>query len=409
MGVKTLDLPTAARQAIRAHELLASSGAPLEDLPLRQVVRESWTRALGSQPSLRHEPSVLSDAELAVARERSALQRLWPVFERLLVPAAAEANLVVALADARGTLLWVDGARRVARRAESVGFAPGADWAEPSIGTSAPGIALATGTGVQVAGAEHMYEHVHSFSCSAVPIRNPRSGQIIGAVDLTGGEDAVAVHSLPLLTAAVAAAEGQLLLPEDHCRESEGDYLDLCAPTGALLNGEQISLRHAEILTLLATSERGMSNQELVEALFEVPDAAAAGTVRSEMVRLRKVLAGRNERTLGSRPYRVQWPLRTSVHRLMEALEAGDVQQMLEVYPADLLARSLAPGIHSLRHRLQAAARELVLDRGGAHQLLDFGRRSADAHVLLAALRELPADSPARSLIVAEVQNLQDS
>lgn len=68
--------------------------------------------------------------------------------------------------------------------------------------------------------------------------------------------------------------------------------------------------------------------------------------------------------------------------------------------------RSQAPGIVALRYRAQIALREMVLDRGTAQQLLRLGRQSADSQLLLAALRELPLDSPARSLVVAEIDAL---
>src|SRR5690606_12101520 len=107
-----------------------------------------------------------------------------------------------------------------------VGFMAGADWAEESVGTSAPGMALATGSGSQGSGAEHLYEQAHHYSCSAVPIRDPRTGQVIGAIDLTGGPEAIATHSLPLLQAAVMAAETHLLLPGAGV-VADPDYLDL--------------------------------------------------------------------------------------------------------------------------------------------------------------------------------------
>ena len=61
----------------------------------------------------------------------------------------------------------------------------------------------------------------------------------------------------------------------------------------------------------------------------------------------------------------------------------------------------------ALLHRMEAALREMALDRGTARQLLNLGRQLADSDLLRAALRELPAQSPARSLIVAEVQELE--
>lgn len=350
---------------------------------------------------------MLSDDSLRLARERSELQRIWPVFEKLLVPAASDANLLVALADAQGTLLWVAGNHGAMDGAENVGFSAGANWGESSVGTSAPGLALATGNGVQVSGAEHLYEHVHHLNCSAVPIRNPRTGRIIGAVDLTGGADAIAVHSLPLLQAAVAAAEGQLLLPALAVQRADEDFLDLCASDGPRLSGKPISLRHAEILTVLAAHSRGLNSAQLVEELFEQPDGASEGTLRSELVRLRKALTDSPDRRIAARPYRLEWELQTTLTQLWRAMEEGDLERALQLYPAEILVRSQAPGIAALRYRAQIALREMVLDRGTAQQLLRLGRQSADSQLLMAALRELPLDSPARSLVVAEIEALE--
>ena len=405
MGASAIDWSNATRRAQQARELLSSKEAGLSDLPLRNDVRESWKRSL-AQASPVQGPPVLSDDRLRLARERSELQRIWPVFEKLLVPAATDANLLVALADAGGTLLWVAGSNSSMSQAEHVGFMAGADWAERSVGTSAPGMALATGSGSQVSGAEHLYEQAQQYSCSAVPIRDPRSGQVIGAIDLTGGPEAIATHSLPLLQAAVMAAETQLLLPGAGV-VADPDYLDLNRPDGAHLGSHAVSLRHAEILTLLAQHRDGLTSAQLVDELFERPDSAAEGTVRAEMVRLRKVLAASPGRILTSRPYRLQWELQTTLGRLRRALEQGDVDSALQLFTPGMLERSQAPGVLALRYRAEAALRELVMDRGSAQQLLNLGRQLADSSLLRAALRELPADSPARSLIVSEIQELE--
>jgi len=405
MGASAIDWSNANLRAQKARELLSSKEAGISDLPLRNDVRESWRRSLAQASSVQG-PPVLSNDRLRLARERSELQRIWPVFEKLLVPAATDANLLVALADAGGTLLWVAGSNGSMSQAEHVGFTAGADWAEQSVGTSAPGMALATGSGSQVSGAEHLYEQAQQYSCSAVPIRDPRTGQVIGAIDLTGGPEAIATHSLPLLQAAVMAAETQLLLPGAGV-VADPDYLDLGRPDGAHLGSCPVSLRHAEILALLAQHRDGLSSAQLVDELFERPDAAAEGTVRAEMVRLRKVLASSPGRSLTSRPYRLQWELQTTIGRLWSALESGDVETALQLYSPGMLERSQAPGILALRYRAEAALRELVMDRGSAQQLLNLGRQLADSNLLRAALRELPASSPARSLIVAEIQGLE--
>ncbi|MNW63170.1 hypothetical protein [Glutamicibacter halophytocola] len=55
------------------------------------------------------------------------------------------------------------------------------------------------------------------------------------------------------------------------------------------------------------------------------------------------------------------------------------------------------------------------IGNGSSHHFLqrcrglpgNLGRQLADSNLLRAALRELPASSPARSLIVAEIQGLE--
>ena len=405
MSGATFDWTDATRQAMRAHALLESS-TDINELPLRSDVRESWKRSLAASALTSQTPTFLSEDHLRLARERSQLHRTWPVFEKLLVPAATEANLLVALADTQGRLLWIAGGHTARNSADSAGFVEGADWSERSMGTTAPGMALATGAGAQVSEAEHIHELAHRFSCSAVPIRNPRTGQVIGAIDLTGGPEAVALHSLPLLQAAVMAAETQLLLPAAGA-VVDPDYLDLVSAEGARLGETPLSLRHAEILTLLSEHPEGLSSAELVDLLFERPDAAAEGTVRAEIVRIRKVLAGLPGHELQSRPYRLPWALQTTLGRLREYLERGDLEHAVQLYSPNILTRSQAPGINEVKSRVFAAMRELLLDAGSAQQLVHVGRQAGDVQLLRASLRELPADSPARSIVVAEVQQLE--
>ncbi len=133
--------------------------------------------------------------------------------------------------------MWVKGDSQVLRQAEAMAFVPGADWSERTVGTSAPGTALATGGGVQVSGAEHFNAIAHTWSCSAVPIHAPDTGEVIGVVDLTGGEDAVAPYSLALLKAAAAAAESELALAAGKRRNASGETQHFLRPGTAHRQG----------------------------------------------------------------------------------------------------------------------------------------------------------------------------
>ena len=128
----------------------------------------------------------------------------------LLIRHTFEAGWIAAMGDEAGGLLWIDGDRALRRKAEGMLFVEGADWSERAVGTSAPGTALTLDHGIQIQGAEHFNRIVHPWSCTAVPVHDPASGRILGVIDITGGADAVAPATLPLLEAAVAAVESEM-------------------------------------------------------------------------------------------------------------------------------------------------------------------------------------------------------
>ncbi|KJY36477.1 GAF domain-containing protein, partial [Streptomyces katrae] len=88
----------------------------------------------------------------------------------------------------------------------------GSRWAETTMGTNAPGTAVALGEPVQVFGAEHFSRRVHPWTCAAAPVRDPRTGRVLGAVDITGGDGLAHPHSLAFVQAVARAAEAQLAL-----------------------------------------------------------------------------------------------------------------------------------------------------------------------------------------------------
>ena len=210
------------RGAFRAHEGLGPASGP--DQPwlelLRPSVRESWQRSLmhHGNPDISHAEMVFDDAALPDYRAAHPLAAVMPVIRRLLVEPATDSGLLVAVGDELGRLLWVDGDDGLRRHAEGMLFVAGAEWSERTVGTSAPGTALATAADVQIAGPEHFSRQVHSWNCTAVPLRDPGTGQILGVVDVTGGPDAVAPNTLALIRAAVTAAESvlQIRALEEH-------------------------------------------------------------------------------------------------------------------------------------------------------------------------------------------------
>jgi hypothetical protein len=403
------------------------------DASERPVIADSWRRSLAVHP--RREDavvtSILDDDELAAYREGHALASVMPVIEDLLVQPASDSGILVAVGDAGSRLLWLGGDPSVRRRAEGMAFLEGADWSESSIGTSAPGTALATGSAVQIRGAEHFSPLAESFSCTAMPIRDPRTGEPIGVVDITGGEQAAAGHALPWLRAAVAAAEERLRGLAAGTRRTTpagrrpGDAADAVGRRGAagaavlsvtgrdqgiLRAGDRelsLSVRHSEILVLLAGHPRGLTAEELAERLYTQP--APPVTLRAELVRLRRALdaSGTGVRLL-SRPYRVEGLEVDSMHALA-LLERGSHRQALGSYGGQLLPRSEAPAITELREELSATLREAVVGSAAVDVVLHYLRLPEAADDLEAwrtALRLLPPRSPKRAAVVAHLERL---
>ncbi|MDR7358657.1 helix-turn-helix domain-containing protein [Paeniglutamicibacter sulfureus] len=425
--------PALQRSALAAHETLGIGALDHVAWKLRDVVRESWLRSLeykGKAESNAH--TVLSDDALRELRSTSPLRLVLPVFDRLLLEPARETGLILAIGGPTGRLLWVKGDSQALQDAESMAFVPGADWSERTVGTSAPGTALATRGGVQVSGAEHFDPIAQRWSCTAVPIHAPGTGEILGVVDITGGEEAVAAHSLALLKAAVAAAESELRWHQEKVEPSQRSFivpsasrvksepvsrsmLRLTSGAGAELHrGDKVidlSTRHAELLALLSWHPRGLTGEELVELLHLNPDAADVGTLRAEMVRLRKVLAEFDPLLVPlSRPYRLGSMPQSDAREVLLAIEGGDLDAALAHFAGPVLPRSQAPGIEVIRDEVFAALRQGMLQDGTDAQLLRFlelPEVQDDEEVLGTTLQVLPARSPRRAMVVAALERLE--
>jgi hypothetical protein len=437
------------RAALAGHERLDSAsyeipgpGDATPEIPgLRKLIRESWQRSarFKANPDNVAAPLAFDWDELEDYRRRHPLVAIMPVINKLLVQPSHDSGLLVAVGDEVGRLLWVDGDPTLQRRAEGMMFVPGADWSEASVGTSAPGTALALGKGIQIAGAEHYQRAVHPWSCTAVPFHDPDSGAVLGVVDITGTATAVAPHTLSLVEATVAAAQAQLRVERlQHAAElarkparrrpqaaaagqgqgrGEGSLyrnsLQLLGRDQALLSlgGRTVSLsaRHSEILALLSTHPEGLSAEELSSLLY--PGEGSTITLRAEMVRLRKVLQELSPDAVpGSRPYRLPLDLVPDTGQVLSCLQRGAHRIALEIYRGEVLPRSEAPGIVELRRKVSLLLREAVLTDGSAESLLKYAalpEARDDVGIRRAALRLLPPRSPKRAAVVADLERLE--
>ena len=132
-------------------------------------------------------------------------------------------------------------------------FAEGTLWSEPGAGTNAIGTAIAADHAVQVFGPEHFNEVVQRWTCSAAPIHDPDTGELLGVIDLTGDFSTVHPHSLAVATATAQAVEAWLRLEmQEHdarLRARYGDRVAVAPGSRALVtpNGRPITRRPGQL------------------------------------------------------------------------------------------------------------------------------------------------------------------
>lgn len=417
----------------RAHEELV--GGNIGDPRLGQIrplVQDSWRRSLAHLVGAEGLPPLdLGDEELEAYRQAHPLSAAMDMIRALLLPGGeSDSGVVVAVGDAVGRLLWVEGDRRVRSLTGDMGFVAGANWSEEAVGTSAPGTALALGRSVQIHGAEHFNRLVQPWSCTAAPVYDPETRRVLGVIDVTGDSDAATPQAQLLVDATARAVESELLVGRLRARAQppaprrarrpaatattmlrvlgrDRALLDVAGPDSATVT--ELSARHAEILLMLAVHREGLSAERLGQLVYGEDDAE--GTLRPELVRLRKVLERVAPQLVpASRPYRLTAELHTDAHQVVALLGRGAHRVALAAYRGRVLPDSVAPGVEEFRESVRLALREALLTEASVDVLLayaDTDDGADDAEVLRLALEMLPARSPRRAGLVARLEKLE--
>lgn len=393
---------------------------------MRPVVLQSWLRSRQRtiNPNQAPDRRVLSPDELHELQRIHPIGLALPVVHRLLLEEAQDSGFLIAIGDAAGRLLWVDGDYQMRSEAEEMGFLPGMDWSEASVGTSAPGSAITLDHAIQVLGAEHYNRFAHEWSCTAAPVHDPISGSIIGVIDVTGGDEVAAPHILPLIEATVAAVEAELKLEAfraQMARERGGSPRRSATPAAqpgarlvvlgrdpAILESaagtHELAGRHAEILLALASAPAGLSGAVLAESVYG--DVRSEQTLRAEIVRLRKWLTVQGiPLGLDSRPYRLSGVLRIDAQQTLDALGRGAHRLALAAYDGPVLPGSEAPVASEKRAEVDAALRESMLQCAAADPLYEYALKWApnDEEVWQTLLQVLPPRSPKRARVVTQL------
>jgi signal transduction histidine kinase len=248
-----LAIDAATPPALRARELRREweqfvSGGRVNGV--RGPVADSWRRSLhaGVDPSGSRLAPVTADRHEASEQwEAHPLAEAAPLIRDCLGSVAEEAQHLIVVSDAAGFLLQVVGDARVrSQAADSMNFTEGAVWSEHGAGTNAIGTALAADHAVQIFAGEHFIEVVQAWTCSAAPVHDPETGELLGVIDLTGLERNVDPNSLAVVMTTARAVEGHLryrlherndrLRARHHGRITGGaERRALVAPTGRLV------------------------------------------------------------------------------------------------------------------------------------------------------------------------------
>ncbi|MEO3935433.1 transcriptional regulator [Dermatophilaceae bacterium Soc4.6] len=191
-----------ARDLQRVHDAVMGGTTP--PTRPRPLVSRSWTRVLGLglDPTRANARDPLPWGEVERRRRSSPLRLVVDEIRSVLTTVADASYFIVVVTDAEGVILWREGSAAVLRRADVLGFTEGATWTEDHVGTNAIGTALAEQAPVQLFSAEHFEESQHPWYCTASPVHDPRTGVLLGVVDVSG--PAMTLH--PALIALVDTA-----------------------------------------------------------------------------------------------------------------------------------------------------------------------------------------------------------
>jgi signal transduction histidine kinase len=209
-----IDAPTPpalrARELRREWEQFVSGGRVTG---VRAPVTDSWRRSLhaGVDPSGSLAPVTAERDEASVRWAAHPLAEAAPLIHECLAGIAHESDHLIVVSDAAGVLLQLEGNARVrSQAADSMNFTEGALWSENGAGTNAVGTALAADHAVQIFASEHFIEVVQAWTCSAAPVHDPETGDLLGVIDLTGLRKDVHPHSLAVVMTTARAVEGHL-------------------------------------------------------------------------------------------------------------------------------------------------------------------------------------------------------
>src|SRR2546430_16939057 len=184
---------------------------------VRGVIEQSWSRchSAGIDPgrSRAREPATENNLRTLQRRHHDLIDASVPIMKQahgLL----SDSGTMMILTDPAGVILETAGDQGTLEAAQDVRLVPGASWDELACGTNAIGTALSIGEPVQVHAAEHFCAGIKPWTCSATVVRDPASGEILGALDVSGLSGTFHRQWLALAVVAAGRIEASLAARE---------------------------------------------------------------------------------------------------------------------------------------------------------------------------------------------------
>lgn len=369
---------------------------------VRDEVVSSWRRSRGVLSC-----EIVAAPTASCRRDQEALLKHTGVLEEAASSTLRESDVVVALADTDGQIVWTGGDPALRRRAESVNYAPGALWDEGSIGVSAMSLALSSDSPKAVWSAEHWSPVLHDWSCHAAPVHHPLNGSQLGVLNLSTPWDMS--HPLLGMAATVLAdrfgaqfttAEADAI-SDDPVMEI---HLNVLGVHRATLAERELRLtrRQIEILLLMALHPAGIGLAELHADLYG-DNPVGLSTLKAEVSHLRHLLGGRISRA----PYRIDGRVHVDALAVLDGLRGGRIGDAVTGYGGRVLPWSESPRIVRLSRMVEVALRDAVLGTDDYESAVVLAKHFQDDTELTDhILRILPPGDGRRHILIGELAGI---
>src|SRR5215470_1124946 len=255
--------PLQESQVMNAWErLVCGVGLPAD--VVRNVIERSWVRchSAGVDPATTRAPSPTSHEKFTrlLDRFRDVMDVGAPVMEQVR-ESLSESGTMMILTDPSGVILGTEGDPATLEAAEDVRLVKGASWDELVCGTNAIGTALSLKGPVQVHATEHFCAGIKPWSCSAVILRDPAYGELLGVLDVSGLSSRFHRNWLALAMETAGRIEAELAVRQMESRwrlaEAVLQRLSRASSSAVMLFDRQGRLMKAEGITSRSRARLG--------------------------------------------------------------------------------------------------------------------------------------------------------